>query len=137
MKMLTCKRVLAAVWLVLGGIAVVVLIGQMITDRYGSRVGDVWTWFSVYFLPAATVVFFASGVGTHDSESNQAMVSRGAFLGALILSVLYLVLILLPLLAQPFVEADSPFEALAKWAIVLALFQSIVIGALAAVYIRA
>jgi len=136
MTMLTCKRLLAAVWFVLGGIAVIVLLGQMITDRYGAKVGDVWTWFSVYFLPAATIVFFASGVGTHDSEANQALVSRGAFFGALLLSLLYLILILLPLLAQPFMDADSPFDTMNKWAIVLALFQSIVIGALAAVYIR-
>ena len=134
--MLTCKRALAAAWLILGGLAVLILIGQTVTDRYGEKIAEVWTWFSIYFLPAATVVIFASTVGEHGSPSNQALVSRGAFFGALILSVLYLILLLLPLLAQPFTDVESPFDTLSKWAIVLALFQSIVIGALAAVYIR-
>ena len=134
--MLTCKRSLAAIWLMLGGIAVLVLLGQTITDRYGEKLVDVWTWFTVYFLPAATVVMFASTVGDRDSASNEAIVSHGAFFGAAILSVLYLLMILIPLLSQPFLENESPFDTLNKWAIVLAIFQSIVVGALAAVYIR-
>ena len=136
MKMLTCKRSLAAIWMTLGGIAVLILIGQTITDRYGEKLVDVWTWFTVYFLPAATIVMFASTVGERDSPTNETMVSHGAFIGAAVLSVLYLLLILLPLLSQPFLESDSPFDTLNKWAIVLAIFQSIVVGALAAVYIR-
>jgi len=134
--MLTCKRALAAAWFILGGIAVLILVGQTVTERYGDKVGEVWTWFSVYYLPAATVVIFASTVGEHDAPSNQARVSRAAFVGALLLSILYLILMLLPLLAQPFTQAESPLETLNRWAIVLAIFQSIVVGALAAVYIR-
>ena len=136
MKMLTCKRTLAAIWFILGGLAVLILVGQTVTERYGERVGEVWTWFSVFYLPAATIVIFASTVGDHDAPSNQDLVSRGAFLGAAVLSVLYLVLMLLPLLAQPFAQAESPIETLNRWAIILAIFQSIVVGALAAVYIR-
>lgn len=134
--MLICKRSLAAIWLILGGIAVAILLGQTITDRYGDKLIDVWTWFTIYFLPAATVVMFASTVGERDSASNEALISHGAFFGAAALSILYLSMILIPLLSQPFLESESPFDTLNKWAIVLAIFQSIVIGALAAVYIR-
>lgn len=134
--MLSCKRSLAAIWLTLGGIAVLILIGQTITDRYGEKLVDVWTWFTIYFLPAATIVMFASTVGERDSPANEAIVSHGAFYAAAALSVLYLLLMLLPLLSQPFL-AESPFDTLNKWAIVLAIFQSMVIGALVSVYIRA
>lgn len=136
MTMLTCKRSLATIWLTLGGLAVLVLLGQTVTDRYGDKLVDVWTWFTIYFLPAATIVMFASTVGDRDSPSNASLVSPGAFFGAAVLSLLYLLMILIPLLSQPFLESESPFDTLNKWAIVLAIFQSIVIGALAAVYIR-
>ena len=136
MRMLTCKRLIAAAWISLGGIAFLVLIGQTVTERYGERVTDVWTWFSLYFLPAATIAFVAASTGESDSEANQVRVAPGVLLAALFSSVLYLVLMLVPILWQPFADAESPFQTLAQWGVVLAIFQSIVIGALASVYIR-
>ena len=136
MRMLTAKRSLAAVWFVLGGIAVLILVGQTVTDRYGEKLAEVWTWFTVYYLPGATIVAFASSVGERHSPSNEVEVSHGAFLAAVLLSLLYLSLMLLPLLLQPFVQTESPVDTMNKWGIVLAIFQSIVIGAIAAVYIR-
>jgi cytochrome bd-type quinol oxidase subunit 2 len=136
MKMLFCKRAVAGAWFALGGLAVLVLVGQTVTERYGARVADVWTWFSIFFLPAATVAFYAVTVGARDSNANQYDVPFAEFAVTFVLSLFYLGLILAPILYQPFAQEASPFETLNRWAAVLGVFQSIVAGSLASLFIR-
>jgi hypothetical protein len=133
MSTLTAKRWLAVVWLLLGGLAIAILIGQSFSGRYGARVGEAWNWFVPALVPTASLVFAAYGAGSASQAARDARTDVLLFLMSILLSVIYLGLILLTFFAQPFIDM-SPLELMALSNIWLAVFQGILLSVLATLF---
>ena len=131
MKMRTCKRALAIIWFVLGGLAMFLLIGQSYSGRYGERVTDAWTWLIPLVVPTASLVFSVYGGG---NSSTDRRADAFLFVLSVVLSITYLLLVLLTIAAQPFL-GRSPLELMAESNLWLAIFQSFVIAAVAQLFL--
>lgn len=102
------RNSLALIWFPVSGVFMLVLIAQSLGGAYGDELQRVWGWALPNFLPtiALMVSVFASEALLPSSE--RAPTVRRNFLKlSIALSVFYLLVLFLSVLAQPFVHADG------------------------------
>ena len=136
LPMVRCKRRLATVWFVLGGVIFLLLVVQTVMGYYGQRATDAWGWFLPNVMPTLSLIVgvlvldqMGGGVKTRTAD---AFLYRLAF-G---LSCAYLLLILLSILVQPFAPLP-PLELMQQSNLWLGPLQGLVAGALGAFFIKA
>ncbi len=98
---------LAALWLGGSALVLVILVLQSLLGRYGEKVQDVWGWALPTLMPTLGMTVAGLGYTALDPTMSETVVRRSFFNVAFWLSALYLALILLTVLIQPFVGADS------------------------------
>ena len=129
------QKYLAGVWLVGTGIPFLIILLQSIFGRYGNDASAAWSWLLPYVVPTTSLIIGVLVTDAFSKDEKPQTVDRFIFRLALILSAIYLSLLTLTLLAQPF----SPFEALelmklsTLW---LAPLQGLVSAALGAFFVQ-
>jgi hypothetical protein len=100
---------LALIWFPVSALFMLLLIAQSILGAYGDEVQRVWGWALPNFLPtvALMVSVFASEALLPSSDRAPS-VRRNFFRLSFALSVFYLLVLLIPVLLQPFVAASDP-----------------------------
>jgi hypothetical protein len=98
---------LAAVWLTSAAVIFGLLILQSLLGKYGARVQQVWSWVLPTMMPTLTLMLSALGADALNSEPAGSYVKKSFFQIAFWLSLVYLFLILLTILIEPFVATES------------------------------
>jgi hypothetical protein len=115
----------------------VLILWQTLTTHYTSNNTnysvDAWNWFLPAVLPTASLIVTTL---FHTSDSEQKSVDRFLFRLCVTLSLVYLFVLLVVVVTQPF-QPTSPAEALKHSSIFLAPLQAIVVGAVAAFFGKA
>jgi hypothetical protein len=94
---------LAAVWFPVCGFIIVLLIGQSMGGVYGNDTQRVWGWALPNFLPTLALMLSVFAADALKPHANDTMFVRKNFcMLALCLSLFYLSVFLLSILAQPF-----------------------------------
>lgn len=134
--MVRCKRRLATVWFVLGGMVFLLLVIQTVMGAYGQRATDAWGWFLPNVMPTLSLIVgvlvldqMGGGVKTRTADPFLYRLALG-------LSCAYLLLILLSILVQPFAPLP-PLELMQQSNLWLGPLQGLVAGALGAFFIKA
>jgi hypothetical protein len=125
---------LAKLWLGLAIPIFLILIGQSMFGKYQTKVQAVWSWALPTLMPTLALIITVLGANAIGAaEDGKRRVKRSFYIIAFGLSALYLLLILITLLIEPF----TPFEALellnlsSLW---LGPFQGLVASALAILF---
>jgi hypothetical protein len=136
LPMVRCKRRLATVWFVLGGVIFLLLVIQTVMGYYGQRATDAWGWFLPNVMPTLSLIVgvlvldqMGGGVKTRTADAFLYRLALG-------LSCAYLLLILLSILIQPFAPLP-PLELMQQSNLWLGPLQGLVAGALGAFFIKA
>lgn len=114
---------LARVWLFGAAAIAALLIAQTVAGKFGGQAARAWGWFLPTVLPTLTVIltaWFAAG-----DESKAQAVDAGVYRMAFGLSLAYVALVALTLLAQP-LSSQSPLEFMTTSNLWLGPFQGLV-----------
>jgi hypothetical protein len=103
---------LARVWLIGAGVIFVLLVVQSLLHVYGDLTQDAWGWFLPNLMPSLGMIISVLAYTALDPLSSRAMVRRTFVQIAEWLSLIYLLLVLLTILMQPF-SAGSAAERVA------------------------
>lgn len=139
MTLIRSRWLLACVWLGGAGLVFLVLVGQSLAGRYGSHSNDAWSWYLPTVMPTlsliigALVMDFRSAAGDAVSAP-LAESARGLLWLGVVLSVFYLGLVAIAVLAQPFLPQLSPLELMQRSNLWLGPLQGLTVGVLAAFF---
>jgi Na+/H+-dicarboxylate symporter len=131
----TCKRKLAALWFTGALILFVLLIIQSIFGKYGTDFEEVWAWFLPTVMPTLSLiigvlVFDATATGGTDKQ-----IERFMFWLAFAVSAIYLVLVAVTILVQPFTDF-KPTELIKRSNLWLGPIQGLVAAVLGAFFVK-
>lgn len=130
----SCRYRLAAIWFSGAGLIGFLLFVQQIRGFYGPDAELAWTWFSHYIVPTLSLMV-AVLVATHHEPSQPETVDRGLFRLTVAVSVVFLVLALATILAQP-LSTRTPLELMQDSTLYLTPFQGLATGLLGAFFIK-
>lgn len=135
---------LAVVWFPSCGLIFLIMIAQSLGGAYGDELQRAWSWALPNFLPTLALMLsvFAADALRSSGDEGQTVVRRNFALLATSLSIFYIVVILISLVAQPifgtYAAADDPIvarlellEASNLW---LAPLQSLVVAAIGVLF---
>ncbi len=130
-----CKRNLAVLWFTGSGFIFFILLFQTFFQRYGKTVSEAWGWFLPTIMPTLSLivgvlVMDASGKGTKIQT-----VDRFFFRLSFSLSFVYLLVVTLTILIQPFSKL-SPLELMKQSNLWLGPLQGLVTASLGVFFIR-
>lgn len=97
---------LALVWLSGATIILLLLVTQSLLGHYCDKTQEVWGWLLPTLTPTLGLIVTVLGYTALDPKALEAVVRRSFFVLSLWLSTLYLILVLIVILIQPFVGAD-------------------------------
>ncbi|MDM0071649.1 hypothetical protein [Variovorax sp. J31P207] len=131
------RSALAIQWLVASAIIMLLLVLQSLLGRYGTHVQDAWSWILPNLMPTLGMMLTVLGYTALDPSSLKSVVRRTFFRIAYCLSILYFVLILLTILIQPVVAADSEkaIELMRTSNLWLGPLQGLVVSALGVLFV--
>jgi cytochrome bd-type quinol oxidase subunit 2 len=129
---------LAASWLVGAGAVFIVVVLQSVLNHYEDSTRAAWEWLLPSLLPILGVIVTTLGQAAHEVEADKGMVRRAFYRLALSLSIVYLVLIALIILVQPFVAATpgETIESMRSSNLYLAPLQGLVAAAVGVVFLK-
>lgn len=125
---------LAKLWFSLSGTIFLILIIQSMFGKYQGKVQAVWSWALPTLMPTLALIITvlgASALGA--SRDGSRKVKRSFYIISLWLSALYLLLIIVTLLVEPFTPFES-LELLNLSSLWLGPFQGLVASALAILF---
>ncbi len=129
----TCKRTLSILWFT-GGMALFVLIAlQSMRGLFGAKVEEAWAWFLPNLMPTLTLII---GVLVFDASASRPdrRIDRTFYHLTLALSAIYLLLVALIPLLQPFQAA--PLDQMHRSSLWLGPLQGLVAAALGAFFVK-
>lgn len=97
---------LAVVWLTGGGLVLVILVIQSLLSAYGTLTQEAWGWFLPTLMPTLGMIVTVLTYTALDPLASGSVVRRSFFGIALSLSILYLLLVSLTILIQPFATSS-------------------------------
>ena len=133
MPMSRCRYWLLGIWLGGAGLVAVILFAQQVFGNYGEEAGSAWSWFTPNVVP--TLSLMVAVLVAAQAEDEGRLVDRAFFLMTLGCSGFFLLLLLLTVLLQPFVE-PPPLDVLQGSAWYLVPFQGLATGMLGAFFIK-
>lgn len=101
---------LARIWLIGGGLVLIILVIQSLLHVYGNLTQEAWGWFLPTMMPTSGMIITVLTYTALDPLASGSVVRRTFFPIALWLSIVYLVLVSLTILIQPF-ASRTPEEA--------------------------
>jgi len=134
-RMAICKRRLATVWFVGGGIVFLIVILQTVLGRFGDKAATAWGWLLPSIMPTLSLII---GVLVTDALGKGVEIAKGdSFLYkvTLGLSVAYLGAVLLTILIAPFAPV-TPLRLMEQSNLWLGPMQGLVAASLGAFFIK-
>ena len=152
MTLTRSKWMFASIWLGGAGLVFLILVVQSLVGRYGSQSEDAWAWYLPTVMPTLSLIIgvlaidfrvaatanataAASATTTIANDAKVLPVSaRGLLWLGVGLSVFYLLLVAVTILAQPFLQGVSPIELMHRSNLWLGPLQGLTAGVLAAFF---
>lgn len=137
MTLTRSKWLFAGVWLGGAGLVFLILVGQSLMGRYGAQSQDAWAWYLPTVMPTLSLIIgvLVSDFRNASADAKPLPVSaRGLLWLGVGLSVFYLVLVAITILAQPFLQDVSPIELMHRSNLWLGPLQGVTAGVLAAFF---
>jgi hypothetical protein len=127
---------LAFGWLAASALIFVIVVLQSLLGKYGDQVQDAWGWLLPTIMPTLGMIISVLGYTALDPSMLESVVRRSYFRLATGLSVLYLLLVLLTILIQPFAAqtASKSIELMQTSNLWLGPLQGLVASALGALF---
>jgi hypothetical protein len=131
-----CKRLLATIWFVGGGIIFFLVLTQSLFDRYGDQVSRVWGWLLPTVLPTLSLiigqlVFDAVQGGLADRTMDRFLFRLTAWLSCGYLLAVFLVIVLTPF------STLGPIQLMTEANVWLGPVQGLVAAAMGAFFVKA
>lgn len=137
MTLTRSKWLLAGVWLGGAGLVFIVLVVQSLIGRYGSQSEEAWAWYLPTVMPTLSLILgvLVSDFRTAPTHAEPAPAAAAGLLWlGLALSVFYLLLVAVAVLAQPFLQGVAPIELMHRSNLWLGPLQGLTAGVLAAFF---
>lgn len=137
MTLTRSKWLFAGVWLGGAGLVFLILVGQSLVGRYGSQSQEAWAWYLPTVMPTLSLIIgvLVSDFRNANADTQPLPVSaKGLLWLGVALSVFYLLLVAVTILAQPFLQDVSPIELMHRSNLWLGPLQGITAGVLAAFF---
>ena len=148
MTLTKSKWMFASIWLVGAGLVFLILVVQSLVGRYGAQSEAAWAWYLPTVMPTLSLIigvlasdFRTAATATPTAAAataNDARVlpvsARGLLWLGVGLSVFYLLLVAVTILAQPFLQGVSPIELMHRSNLWLGPLQGLTAGVLAAFF---
>jgi len=137
MTLTKSKWVFASIWLGGAGLVFTILVVQSLVGRYGAQSQEAWAWYLPTVMPTLSLIIgvLVSDFRTAKADALPLPVSaRGLLWLGIGLSVFYLLLVAVTILAQPFVQDVSPIELMHRSNLWLGPLQGLTAGVLAAFF---
>jgi len=137
-EMLSLDRVrsrLAALWLGLGITIFLIVVVQSLLGKFGDDTQNAWGWLLPTVMPTLGMIVTVLGYTALDQNFSNSVVRRSFFWVAFFLSGMYLVLVLITILIQPFVPGVNPIELMHRSNLWLGPFQGLVASALGVLFV--
>lgn len=131
-----CKRWLASVWFVGGGLVFFVVLVQTLLGRYGDDSNEIWGWLLPTVVPTLSLIIGVLVFDAVQSEKAQRKVDRFLFRLTVGLSAAYLASVFLVIALQP-LAAAPPLQLMTQANIWLGPFQGLVAAAMGAFFVKA
>jgi len=127
------RNSMAKVWFPGAGVAVIIIVVQIILGRYQGSVQEVWAWFQPTVFPTSALILGVMGAVAMQPDSDQRTVNRFYFGLSRGLTIFYLLILLLILLLDPFapVHGIDLFNTVNYF---LPAIQSIVVGVITVLF---
>jgi beta-lactamase regulating signal transducer with metallopeptidase domain len=152
MTLTKSKWMFASIWLGGAGLVFLILVVQSLVGRYGSQSEDAWAWYLPTVMPTLSLIIgvlatdfriaatanatAAAGAATTIATDAKILPvsARGLLWLGVGLSVFYLLLVAVTILAQPFLQGVSPIELMHRSNLWLGPLQGLTAGVLAAFF---
>lgn len=153
MTLTRSRWMFAGIWLGGAGLVFLILVVQSLVGRYGPQSEDAWAWYLPTVMPtlsliigvlatdfrvaasAAAAATTTTGTPAASPDANILPVAaRGLLWLGVALSVFYLLLVAVTILAQPFLQGVSPIELMHRSNLWLGPLQGLTAGVLAAFF---
>ena len=129
------RALLATLWLGLGSLIFIIVVVQSLLGKFGANAQNAWGWLLPTLMPTLTMIITVLGYTALNATFSNSVVRRSFFWVAFFLSAMYLVLILIPILIQPFVPSSDPIELMRTSNLWLGPFQGLVASALGVLFV--
>ena len=98
---------LATLWLIGAASVLIIVVLQSLLGHYDGKVEEVWAWLLPTLMPTLGMIITVLGYTALDPKALEAVVRVNFLRISIWLSALYLLLVALTVLVQPFVDADA------------------------------
>lgn len=131
-----CRRTLGVVWFVGGALLFILLVAQTLGNHYGDKDNEAWGWLLPNLLPTLSLIIGALMADAFGSQQKNKQVDAFVYRLALGVSAIYLLMVLLPVLAQPLVFYP-PLDLLKRSNLWLGPLQGLVSATIGAFFVKA
>jgi hypothetical protein len=132
-----CKRQLARIWFIGGGLVFFIVLVPSLIGRYGEEVTQAWGWALASVLPTLSLIIgqlvFDAVQGTQGART----IDRFLFRLTVALSSFYLLAVLLVILVEPFANGIDPVQLMHQSNVALGPLQGLVTAAMGAFFVKA
>jgi hypothetical protein len=128
------RNQLAALWLIAAAVLTLILVMQSLLGKYGDVAQEVWGWALPTIMPTLGMIISVLGYTALDPTTGNSVVRKSFSAIAFWLSVLYLLLIGLTVIIQPFSGKD-PIQLMRLSNLWLGPFQGLVASALGVLFV--
>lgn len=137
MTLTKSKWLFAGVWMAGAGLVFTILVVQSLVGRYGAQSQEAWAWYLPTVMPTLSLIIgvLVSDFRSAATDAQPMPVSaKGLLWLGLGLSVFYLLLVAITILAQPFLQDVSPIDLMHRSNLWLGPLQGLTAGVLAAFF---
>jgi hypothetical protein len=131
-----CKRWLASVWFIGGGLVFFIVLVQTLLGRYGDDGNEIWGWLLPTVVPTLSLIIGVMVFDAVQNENTQRKVDRFLFRLTVGLSAAYLAAVFLVIALQP-LAAAPPLQLMTQANIWLGPFQGLVAAAMGSFFVKA
>jgi hypothetical protein len=125
---------LAVVWLVGCCAILLIVVLQSLLGRFADKTQEAWGWLLPTIMPTLGMIITVLGYTALEPQVSKFVVRKSFFRLAYFLSAMYLILVLLTILVQPFAARD-PVELMRTSNLWLGPFQGLVASALGVLFV--
>lgn len=133
-KLDTVRTKLAIVWLAGCGAILLIVIMQSLLGRFGEKTQEAWGWLLPTIMPSLAMIVTVLGYTALEPQLSKFVVRRTFYRLAISLSLMYLLVVSLTILVQPFAGKD-PIELMRISNLWLGPLQGLVASALGVLFV--